>query len=107
MLPKQHPKKTFDLDGEIFKQEYLNNPSAVLVDVRTAVEFYEGSIPQAINIDYMAKDFEKRLLTLDPTKTYFVFCRNGNRSGAACKAMERNRLNVFRLRGGITSWPEN
>jgi rhodanese-related sulfurtransferase len=106
MWRKTSQTKAFDLDGETFKQEFLKHQDAILVDVRNAIEYYEGSIPNAINIDYMAKDFDRKITSLDQSKTYFVFCRNGNRSAAACKAMERNRLNVFKLRGGISAWPE-
>ena len=97
--------KGFDLDGETFKRVLTKTPEGILIDVRTPVEFYEGTIPGAINIDYMSKDFDKKVMVLDPTKTYFVFCRNGNRSLAACKAMEKRKLKVFKLHKGIGTWP--
>lgn len=95
----------FGMDGETFKKVYTNTPDAVLIDVRSPVEFYEGTIPGAINVDYMAKDFESKVLLLDPTKTYFVFCRNGNRSTAARKAMIKKKMKVYTLTRGIRAWP--
>ena len=98
-------KKGFDLDGPTFKELLAKTPGSILVDVRSAVEFYEGTIPGAINIDYLAKDFDEKIMELDPAKTYFVFCRNGNRSLAACKAMEKRNLKVYRLQNGIGNQP--
>lgn len=94
-------RKSFDLDGETFNKEVTRTVNSVLVDVRTPVEFYEGTITGAINIDYMSKKFDEEIRTLARDKTYFVFCRNGNRSLAACLAMEKQGLKVFNLRKGI------
>ena len=98
-------REAFAMDGETFKKVLANTPDAVLIDVRSPLEFYEGTIPGAINLDYMARDFDSNVLLLDPSKTFFVFCRNGNRSIAARKVMVKKKMKVYTLNRGIKAWP--
>ena len=60
---------------------------ASVVDVRTPEEYDAGHLPGARNIDVSADDFESRIETLDPTESYVVYCRTGNRSAAAVRTM--------------------
>ena len=93
-----------NLDSRAFKQKLNEHPSAVLVDVRTAAEFQRERIPNAINIDVISGGFLKQIATLDKTKTYFVYCRSGGRSGQACNMMANEGLIVYNLSGGISNW---
>ena len=93
-----------NLDSRAFKQKLNEHPSAVLVDVRTAAEFQRERIPNAINIDVISGAFLKQIATLDKTKTYFVYCRSGGRSGQACNMMANEGLIVYNLSGGISNW---
>lgn len=61
---------------------------AVLLDVRTPAEFASGHLEGAINIDVQSPDFDQKVAQLDPSATYLVYCRSGNRSGAAIDRME-------------------
>lgn len=86
-------------------QETQNNPDFVIIDVRTPEEFAEGYIENAINIDFYAETFRDELNKLDKDKTYFIYCRSGNRSGSALAIMaELNFREVYNLSGGITAW---
>ena len=60
---------------------------AIVVDVRTPEEYDAGHLSGARNIDVSADDFESRIETLDPTESYVVYCRTGNRSAAAVRTM--------------------
>lgn len=62
--------------------------SAFLVDVRTAAEFKEGSVPGAVNIplDTVTSHFS----TFKGQENIIVFCRSGNRSGQAKTILEQN-----------------
>ncbi|OWY21426.1 rhodanese-like domain-containing protein [Sphingobacteriales bacterium UPWRP_1] len=100
-------KAETDLDGLTFKQQYLNDGAdAVLLDVRTRDEFALGSIAGAKNIDFWANDFAAKIAALDKSKTYYLFCRSGNRSGKACNMMTSTGFKAYNLEGGIGAWPK-
>ena len=70
--------------------EFLEKATAqdvVLIDVRTPGEFAEGNITNALNIDVQSSTFDSQIAQLDPTKTYALYCRSGNRSGIAAEKM--------------------
>jgi len=59
----------------------------VIVDVRTAAEFNEGHIVNALNIDVESINFDSDLAGLDKSFTYALYCRSGNRSSIAAGKM--------------------
>lgn len=61
---------------------------ALLVDVRTPVEFASGSVRGAINIPL--NELLKELPKLKNHNTIVVFCRSGARSGRAKRLLEQN-----------------
>lgn len=79
----------------------------VLVDVRTPAEFAAGHLSGAQNIDVESPDFSTQIGTLDKSATYAVYCRSGNRSATARKAMtDAGFTHVSDLEGGITAWSQ-
>ena len=95
-----------DLSQEEWIEQKKNDPNAVIIDVRTDEEVAEGVIEGAIQIDiYGGQAFLDALEELDKSKSYFVYCRSGNRSGQACAIMNSQGFeNTFNLRGGVTEW---
>ncbi|MGB0403268.1 MAG: rhodanese-like domain-containing protein [Salibacteraceae bacterium] len=95
-----------DINGTEFRslvEEAGDN--AVLIDVRTPEECAEGIIPGARNINLMGHDFMEQISQMDKSKTYFMICRSGGRSGSACGAMSQTGFsNVYNLNGGMMSW---
>ena len=87
-----------------FERKLNENPDAILLDVRTDAEFQSERIPNAMNIDIMDSGFLEKIGELDKTKTYFVYCRSGGRSGRACSLMSSEGLTAFNLAGGISNW---
>lgn len=82
-----------------------DHPGVRILDVRTPAEFKAGHIEGAENIDFRAKNFEERLAPLDKGAQYFVYCRTGNRSGAALGVMRRlGFTKVWHLKHGIVDW---
>lgn len=69
-------------------EENIDNLDFVILDVRTPSEFAEGHIKGANNIDYYSETFQEELNKLDKNKTYFVYCRSGNRSGQTIGIMK-------------------
>ena len=83
----------------------MKTPGTVVLDVRTPAEFATGHLPQAQNIDFEASDFATRIAALDKNTTYAIYCRSGNRSGAAMEQMAAaNFTHVYDLAGGIGAW---
>lgn len=95
------------LSGQAFKNQYKNTPQAVLLDVRTPAEYKRGSIKGAKNLNVHDAAFQQKMMELDKTKTYFVFCAAGARSGSACSRMAAAGFQVYNLSGGINRWPNN
>ena len=88
--------------GQAFMQSYSMTPAAVLLDVRTPAEFNTGHIAGASNIDFENQSFASEIKKLDPTKTYFVYCRSGNRSGQAVTSMKTQGFSsLVDLKGGV------
>ena len=100
------PKNYENLDGNTFKTRYQSAPKAVLLDVRTAGEFAGGSIKGATNLDVSSSQFQQAIKTMDKDQEYFLFCRSGNRSGAACDMMSSEGFKAYNLAGGIGAWPK-
>lgn len=83
----------------------LKEKEVVVLDVRTPEEFSTGHIKGAVNIDFLASDFNQKLTNLDKNKSYLVYCASGGRSAAACKLMMKlGFLKCYNLQGGITGW---
>jgi rhodanese-related sulfurtransferase len=93
-------KEAFDLI-----QKNRDNPNFVLLDVRTPEEFGAENIQGAVNIDYYASSYVKRLKRLDKKKTYLLYCRSGNRSGRSLKLMKKlGFMEVYHMSGGMIGW---
>jgi len=80
-------------------------PGVIVLDVRTAAEFAEGHLENAINIDVEGGQFDAGIAQLDKTKTYAVYCRSGRRSGNAVEKMSSAGFtSLFNLNAGIADW---
>jgi len=86
-------------------RENKDNPDFIILDVRTPSEYASGYIKNAVNLDYYENDFEETLDTYDKNKTYLIYCRTANRSGAVMKIMQRLEFaEVYNMQGGINAW---
>ena len=79
---------------------------SVIMDVRTDDEFSTGYIEGALNIDfYMGNKFISEIDKLDKSKSYFIYCKSGARSGQTCELMKQKGFKkVYNLEGGILGW---
>ena len=95
-----------NISQEQWWEDAQNDSNAVILDVRTEDEWNEGIIPGAINIDiYKGQGFIDALEELDKSKTYYVYCRSGARSGNACNVMNQLGFEkAYNLSGGIMQW---
>lgn len=77
-----------EIDAITFNKMLKANPELILLDVRTPEEFAEGSIKNAININYGDPQFNAELNKLDRTKPYIVYCKSGLKSRNTVRALQ-------------------
>lgn len=95
-----------NLTQEDWKSKLASTDDAVILDVRTPQEWAEGIIPNAEKLDLLdSSNFMSEVKKLDKDKTYFVYCRSGNRSGKACQIMDELGFRAsYNLLGGMMEW---
>lgn len=95
-----------DLTQHEWMSELAADNNAVVLDVRTPEEVAEGIIPNAKHIDiFKGQGFIDEIETLDKSKTYFVYCKAGGRSGQACAVMNQLGFKkTYNLLGGFSQW---
>lgn len=91
------------VDAEKFARRIAES-GVQLVDVRTAEEYAEGHIPNAVNIDVSSPDFVEKVSALDKKRTVALYCRSGRRSKRAAEQVVSLGFEVVELDGGIISW---
>jgi len=74
---------------------------AIIVDTRTAKEFSEGHLKDAINIpfDVAVEQFLARGISKD--SQIVLYCRSGNRAGKALKALKKAGYTKLHNGGGF------
>lgn len=87
------------------KSVTATEPSFIVLDVRTATEFNNGHIKNAINISHNSVSENINLLEKYKNKKIVVHCRSGRRAIIAEKILQENGfLNVRHLEGDIIEW---
>lgn len=83
----------------------LREKNIQLVDVRTAKEYMEGALPDAINIDVLSETFNSKVDSLlDKQLPVAVYCRSGVRSKAAAAKLVEKGFVVYNLDKGFNAW---
>jgi len=84
----------------------VDHPDLMILDVRTPKEIAGGKIDEkAIEIDFKADSFEKKINDLNRDKTYLVYCKSGGRSSKTANMMIMAGFkNVYNLEGGYSEW---
>jgi len=105
-LKAQENKMVEVLTPAEFKKA-IEKDTLQLIDVRTAAEFEEGAIPNAMNIDYFLEaEFNAAFEKLDKTQPVYLYCRSGSRSAkSAIRLQELGFEKIYELEGGFMSWP--
>jgi rhodanese-related sulfurtransferase len=94
-----------NLDADTFREKIAEDKNAVLLDVRTPMENQMVRIPNSILIDINNPMFMQEIEKLDKNKSYYVYCRSGNRSYHAGNYMlQAGFEKVYNLKPGIIGW---
>ncbi|MGE0561371.1 MAG: rhodanese-like domain-containing protein [Flavobacteriales bacterium] len=96
-----------NVDAKTFGELSRSQPGTVL-DVRTPEEWAEGTLKDAVKINYQGDNFESEIESLDKNAPVYVYCKRGGRSSSAAEILkEKGFTKIYNLDGGITSWQEN
>jgi thioredoxin 1 len=84
----------------------MNQPSVVILDVRTPEEFTDGHLDKAINLDIKNDQFESQCDKLDKSKPVLVYCFSDKRSTRAAEMLRLKGFDAIVLKGGIEAWQQ-
>ncbi|WP_127533858.1 FAD-dependent oxidoreductase [Paenibacillus kobensis] len=90
---------------DVYHTEHLDERdpnTTMLIDVRTPIEFGNGSIPGAVNIP--VDELRDRLGELDSERTIWVFCQVGLRGYTASRILAQHGYRVRNLSGGYRTY---
>ena len=83
---------------------------AVILDVRTPLEYEMSHIKGSVNVDVQDESFADRVEALDPDKTYIVHCTKNPAGGRSSRALETLQSlgfkRLYSLQGGYVAWHE-
>ncbi|EHQ40886.1 rhodanese-like domain-containing protein [Myroides odoratus] len=85
-------------------ESQIANKKVQLIDVRTPKEYKEGTILNAVNIDFLDESFSKNIKQLDKKQPVYIFCQSGKRSAVAAEKMQEAGFDVIELAGGYKAW---
>ena len=94
-----------ELDSASFAEKINNDKNAVVIDVRTPMEYDQGHLADSLLININSPSFVSEIEKLDKTKSYYIYCRSGSRSWYAGDYMLKQGFqSVAHLAPGIIGW---
>ena len=92
------------------KDFVARHEAAVILDVRTPVEYEMSHIPGAVNVNVQDESFEDMVIALDPNKAYIVHCSKNPANGRSNRALEKLQSlgfkHLYSLEGGYVAWKD-
>ncbi len=92
------------------KDFVAHHENAVIMDVRTPVEYEMSHITGAVNVNVQDESFEDMVVALDPNKTYIVHCTKNPAGGRSSRALETLQSlgfkHLYSLEGGYVAWQD-
>jgi CoA-disulfide reductase len=82
--------------------EKIDNEKVILVDVRSKIEYENGSISGAVNIP--VDELRNRMKELDKSKEIWLFCQVGLRGYIALRMLTQHGYKVKNLTGGYKTY---
>ncbi|MBK9390523.1 MAG: rhodanese-like domain-containing protein [Bacteroidetes bacterium] len=98
--------KYISLKPALFRECYLKDKNAFLIDVREYFEYKKSRIKGAINIP-SSGNIDMAADTLNINQSIYLYCTSGFRAKkVAVRLADRGFGSVFNLEGGIKRWKE-
>lgn len=100
--------QSHSVNADEFEKGLLKDSIQVL-DVRTADEYNNGHIKEALLADWNNQSqFRERVQYIDKNRSVYIYCLVGARSAAAAEWMRKNGFtDVIELQGGFNVWKQN
>jgi phage shock protein E len=100
-LKSMFKASNLDISAEEFKEKLIQD-RGVIIDVRTKEEYEAGHLKLTDDQkDFLNGDFQDCVNYLDKSKTYYLYCRSGNRSGKAAEILEKEGFKKVYNIGGF------
>ena len=96
-----------DVSNDAFARLMVDQPNALLLDVRTPEEWDEGHLEGAAHADYWGDEaaFQAAMDAIPRDRPVLVYCAGGGRSGLTAKELvEAGHREVYNLEHGIGGW---
>lgn len=93
---------------EQWREQIKADAEAIIIDVRRQEEVDEGHMANALHIDVEnPPKFMEEAQKLDPNKSYYVYCKAGDRSTQACMVLGAlGFTKLYKLDVGYEGWLE-
>lgn len=93
--------------GTLEATRLMNQPGALVLDVREPAEYAAGHLPRARHIPLGQLSGRIGEIAKFKEKPVIVTCRSGARSGSACRALKNAGFTqVYNLQGGVGAWSQ-
>ncbi len=93
--------------GTLEATRLMNQPGALVLDVREDAEFAAGHLPRSRHIPLGQLSSRVGELAKHKEKPVLVVCRSGSRSGSACRRLKgAGFTQVYNLKGGVLAWEQ-
>lgn len=94
-----------DINVAAFANKINSLENVQILDVRTPQEWGEGTIKNAIKMNFYDADFDQQIEQLDKSKPVLVYCKSGGRSAQTMSKLKNIGFKeTYNLLGGITAW---
>ncbi len=91
------------LPAKAYLQKIEEMPDALVVDLRTPLEYKLSHHPRAININFLY-NFKGKIAKLDNTKPIFITCLTAHRSPYAALLLKKLGFKeIYDLKGGFVT----
>ncbi|MDY0409689.1 rhodanese-like domain-containing protein [Virgibacillus soli] len=91
-----------EITAKELEKKLVNGEPLHIIDVREDEEVTQGVIPGAKHIPL--GELDERLSEIDKKETYYIVCRSGGRSSAACTFLDEHGFQVINMVGGMLAW---
>ena len=90
---------------DTFAAKIATDTNAIIIDVRTPLEYEMSHIDKAVNISYVLGNFKTKVSRLDTTKTVYLYCQTAHRSPFATQILkDAGFTQIYDLKKGYKKW---
>ncbi len=98
------------IEVNVAREFVARHENAVIMDVRTPIEYEMSHITGSVNVNVQDESFESMVVALDPNKTYIVHCTKNPAGGRSSRALETLKSlgfkHLYSLEGGYVAWKD-